>query len=69
MKETFESPKVEACEFIVAARLDGSAFGITGIAHSASPGGGCSLTGSAGIKSCDVPSSPNSAGGNKSCIS
>lgn len=65
MKKEFESPRLEKCEFVVAARLEGS--GITGGAHDNSPQSTCSKVASSGQNSCTKPSLPNSSGGTGTC--
>jgi hypothetical protein len=57
MKKVFESPKLELCEFVVAARLSGSGLG-TG--HDNGQNSACSMVSSAGSNECDLPSNSNS---------
>jgi hypothetical protein len=64
MKAVFESPKLELCEFVVAARLNGSG---NGSAHSGAPQSPCSKVPSNGSNSCALPSLPNSSVGNVTC--
>lgn len=64
MKKKFESPKLDICEFVVAARLDVSGLGA---AHSGSPQSPCSKVPCNGGNSCTEPSLPNSNIGNVTC--
>ncbi len=66
MKKLFDSPKLELCEFVVAARLNGSGNQNAG-AHSNAPQSPCSKVASNGINSCTIPSLANSSVGNASC--
>ena len=66
MKKIFESPKLELCEFVVAARLSGSG-NMTGGPHSNGQNSACSQGANNGPNSCALPSSPTSTGGNLSC--
>ena len=65
MKKLYESPTLELCEFVVAARLSGSGIGI---GHSKGQPSGCTFTASSAPDACAPPSSPNSSGGNNACI-
>lgn len=64
MKKIFESPKLELCEFVVAARLNGSGLG-TG--HDHGQGTACSMTSSMGRSSCDETSNRNSSPPPRNC--
>ena len=65
MKKKFEKPTLESCEFVVAARLEGS--GVLGGAHSNAPQSTCSKVASSGPNSCAAPSTSQSSIGNMSC--
>lgn len=64
MKKKYVNPTMEKCEYVVAARLEGSSIGI---AHSAAPSSDCTKTASQGTKKCAEPSVSQSNIGNTSC--
>jgi len=65
MKKKFEKPTLETCEFVVAARLEGS--GVMGIGHSNGQKSVCNQVASNGNFSCAPPSTSQSSIGNSSC--
>lgn len=65
MKREFVSPKLELCEFVVAARLNGSSP--IGGAHDNSPNSACSKVASSGPNSCALPSLSNSGPTPRTC--
>ncbi len=64
MKKTYQSPEIEVCEFVVAARLDGS----SGHSNSA-PNSECGRVASNGPNACVSPNGPNSSTTNAACVS
>lgn len=64
MKKLYESPTLELCEFVVAARLNGSGIGI---GHSKGQPSKCTFTASNAPDACAPPSTRNSGGGNQAC--
>lgn len=67
MKTIFESPKLELCEFVVAARLSGSGGFTIASMHSGAPQSPCSKVPCNGTLSCSMPSLPKSSIGNVTC--
>lgn len=62
MKKKFESPTIETCEFVVAARLEGSS------GHSNSrPNSECGMVASNGPNACVPPVGRNSGSNNSAC--